>query len=67
MPDPAFLEVKTVARFFSVSPNTVYSWIRQGKIDFITLPGGTRRVPLSEVARLAGMTGEKVLEWMRKN
>ena len=46
-----------VARIFSVTPNTVSRWSREGKLPSIRTLGGQRRYLLANVARLAARAG----------
>lgn len=49
------LDVPFVARIFSVSPKTVYAWIRDGRIEAVRLPGGGLRVSVQKVADILKM------------
>ena len=49
-PGVYLLEVSLVARILSVSPKTIYAWIRDRQIEAIRLPGGGIRIPIQEVA-----------------
>jgi excisionase family DNA binding protein len=40
------------ARALGVTPNTVKSWIRRGKLRALRLPSGHYRVPIPELERL---------------
>ncbi len=46
-----------VARIFSVTPNTVSRWSREGKLPSVRTLGGQRRYLLENVARLAARAG----------
>ena len=46
-----------VARIFSVTPNTVSRWSREGKLPSVRTLGGQRRYLLEDVARLAARAG----------
>jgi predicted site-specific integrase-resolvase len=46
-----------VARIFSVTPNTVSRWGREGKLPSVRTLGGQRRYLLDKVARLAADAG----------
>lgn len=52
---PILLAVNTVANLLSVSPKTVYGWVRERQIKAIKLPGGGIRIPVEEVAEILGM------------
>jgi len=42
-----------VAVIFEVKADTVRTWIKEGKIRYIKLPGGQLRIPESAVRELA--------------
>ncbi len=46
-----------VARIFSVAPNTVSRWSREGKLPSVRTLGGQRRYLLDKVVRLAARAG----------
>lgn len=46
-----------VARIFSVTPNTVSRWSREGKLPSVRTLGGQRRYLLDKVVRLAARAG----------
>jgi excisionase family DNA binding protein len=41
-----------VAAIFAVDPKTVTRWAREGRVAFLTTPGGHRRYRRSEIDRL---------------
>ena len=45
-----------VASAFRVDTRTLARWCRDGKIPYITTPGGHRRYPRAEVEKLIGDT-----------
>ncbi|MCD6360541.1 MAG: helix-turn-helix domain-containing protein [Armatimonadetes bacterium] len=44
--------VSEVADILRVTKQTVYNWIRGGKIKAVRLPSGSLRIPESEVKRI---------------
>lgn len=56
------LDVKTVAGLLTVSPKTVYGWIREKKMAAVKLPGGGLRVKIDVVAEILGMKAEDLAE-----
>jgi excisionase family DNA binding protein len=52
MSDDRLLAVATVAYRLQVTPETVRSWIRSGKLDAIRTPTGRYRVPASTLTAL---------------
>lgn len=52
MSEERWLKVQDVCEILNVSRWTVYRWIRQHKLRAIKLPGGTYRIPESEIDRL---------------
>ncbi len=58
----AVVDVPTAADLLDVSPSTVYRWLADGDIGFITLPSGIRRIPLPEIARITGMPVEVIVQ-----
>jgi excisionase family DNA binding protein len=47
-----FISAKEIAEVLGVSRNTVLRWIRLGLVEATRLPGGTYRVPRTELERL---------------
>ena len=41
--------VAETAKIFDVSVQAVYAWIKEGKIQYKKTPGGTIRIPKSEI------------------
>jgi excisionase family DNA binding protein len=46
------LKPADVAKMLNVSHGAVNRWIRLGQIGYVRLPGGTYRIPRSEVDKL---------------
>lgn len=44
LPNKANLRPSEVARYFDVTPKTVYKWIQEGKMEAIKI-GGVLRIP----------------------
>ena len=44
LPEKTLLRVDEVARFFDVSPKTVYNWCEMGLIKACNINGGTLRI-----------------------
>ncbi len=42
---------KEVAKFFGVSPKTIWVWSNTGKLPFTLTPGGRRRYDLEQIKR----------------
>jgi len=55
--EPPFLTPAQVAQRLRVSPVTVRHWALNGKLSFVTTPGGHRRFLLEEVERFARQYG----------
>ena len=47
-----FLRQGQFARECGVAETTVKRWIRTGRIEFVELPGGERRIPRDELDRV---------------
>lgn len=47
--------IKQVAEHFSVHPNTVRRWVRQGKLKTIKLETGTERITETELKSFMGV------------
>jgi excisionase family DNA binding protein len=47
-----FVSPRAVAEVLDVSHGTVLRWVRLGLVEAIKLPGGTYRIPRSELERL---------------
>ena len=52
---PRVMTLPEVAAYLKVSVPTLRNWKAQGKMEMIRLPGGTLRVAIAEVERLAGV------------
>ncbi len=50
--DVHWLRTSEVARRLKVDPRTVRRWLEARRMDYIQLPGGERRIPLSELERV---------------
>jgi excisionase family DNA binding protein len=46
--------VGVVAKLFRVTPKTVSRWTKEGRLKYITTPGGARRYPSTEVSAFLG-------------
>lgn len=58
-PLPELITANAVAKMFATSPDTVRRWVRDGRIDAITLPSGQLRFRREDVeAIIAGGTPE---------
>ncbi len=53
------LLLKEAKSLLGVNTKTIQKWDREGKIKIIRTIGGRRRVPISEVERLQGITSQK--------
>jgi len=58
--EPKLLRISKAAHELGLHPFTVRKWIKQGKIQAIRI-GQEARVPRSEIERLAGKTGGRVV------
>src|SRR6059058_6058404 len=58
--EPKLLRVSRAAHELGLHPLTVRKWIKAGKIAAIRV-GNEARIPRSEIERLAGKTGGRVL------
>jgi putative resolvase len=58
--EPKLLRISKAAHQLGLHPFTVRKWIKQGKIQAIRI-GQEARVPRSEIERLAGKTGGRVI------
>lgn len=54
LPDKQLFRADEIQDLFRLkSVGTVYGWIRSGKIKCVITPGGQKRIPKSEVERIA--------------
>lgn len=51
-----FVSPETAAEMCEVTRNTIYSWIRTGRIRSMKI-GGVRRIPVSALEELAAQAG----------
>ncbi len=58
LPEKPLLRADEVAKIFSVSIRTVYSWHQEGRIDAVKLPGGGIRIPRTCVIRIISESTE---------
>lgn len=56
LPNKALLRPDEVARFLSVAPSTIYSWICTGQMEGVKLPGKTIRIRREEVEKIQRST-----------
>ena len=56
LPQKSLLRPDEVARFLSVAPSTIYSWICTGQLEGVKLPGKTLRIRREEVERIQKST-----------
>jgi excisionase family DNA binding protein len=49
---PDLLKPREVADLLRVDESTVLRWIKEGDVEALRLPGGTYRIPRSEVERI---------------
>lgn len=61
----AVVDVGTAAGLLDVSTSTLYRWMAEGNVAFITLPSGVRRIPLPEIARMTGMPLEAIVRLLQ--
>ena len=53
LPDKQLFRPDEVAELMQVKRvETIYSWIRAGKITYVLTPGGQKRIPRAEVERI---------------
>lgn len=51
--EPQYLTVAQVAALFGCSTDTVYGWVRDGKIAYMRLPSGPKKPGAIRIARAA--------------
>jgi len=59
------VDIPTAASLLDVSAATFYRWISEGKVGYIPLPSGVKRVPLQELSRITGLTVEHLIDVLR--
>lgn len=52
---PALWKVKEVAVAMKMTPQTLYAWIKGGKVTHLRTPSGRIRIPVEEVERLVSL------------
>jgi excisionase family DNA binding protein len=52
MESPDLYRLSDAAQRLSVSPGTLRRWRREGRIEFVRLPGGSLRVRSEDIERL---------------
>ncbi len=57
IPPPQFLSVPDAARICGVSRNTVYAWVRQGKLGAYQTPGRTNLIRPSDLVKFMHQNG----------
>ena len=57
IPQPKFLSVPEAARICGVSRNTVYAWVRQGKLGAYQTPGRTNLIRPSDLVKFMHQNG----------
>jgi transposase-like protein len=61
-----FLSVADVAGEFGVTPQAVYKWIREKKVEARTTPGGSYRLPAAQFTRRGRLDHARVATLQRK-
>ncbi len=61
----AVVDIPTAAGLLDVSPSTLYRWMADGDVKYITLPSGVRRIPLPVIARMTGMPVEAIVQLLQ--
>lgn len=46
-----YLRVDQVARMYNVTVDTVWRWVRSGRLEQIRTPGGSIRIPIHSINR----------------
>lgn len=49
----AYLSTREFAKALGVSWQTVYNWVKSGKLAYVVLPSGQFRIPREEVERFS--------------
>jgi excisionase family DNA binding protein len=62
--DRLFLRVDECCRIFAVAPRTLYNWLQSGFLPSIKI-GHCRRIPISEVRRIATTPKPKRRKYVR--
>ena len=57
LPQPKFLSVPEAAKICGVSRNTLYSWVRQGKLGAYKTPGRTNLIRPSDLVKFMHQNG----------
>lgn len=57
IPQPTFLSVPDAAKICGVSRNTVYAWVRQGKLGAYQTPGRTNLIRPSDLVKFMHQNG----------
>jgi excisionase family DNA binding protein len=57
LPQPRFLSVPEAAKICGVSRNTLYSWVRQGKLGAYKTPGRTNLIRPSDLVKFMHQNG----------
>ena len=57
IPEPKFLSVPESAKICGVSRNTVYMWVRQGKLGAYQTPGRTNLIRPSDLVKFMEENG----------
>ena len=57
LPQPKFLSVPEAAKICGVSRNTLYSWVRQGKLSAYKTPGRTNLIRPSDLVKFMHQNG----------
>ncbi len=61
----AVVDVPTAAGLLDVSTSTLYRWMADGYVEYVTLPSGVRRIPLPVIAKMAGMPLEAIVQLLQ--
>ena len=56
-PEPKYLSVPDAAKFCGVSRNTVYTWVRKGKLGAYQTPGKTNLIRPTDLVKFMSVSG----------
>lgn len=59
------VDVPTAAALLDVSSSTLYRWIAQKEVPYITLPSGVMRISLNYISAITGFSVDYLIQIVR--
>ncbi len=61
----AIIDIPTTASLLAVSTATIYRWMDDGRLAYVTLPSGVRRITMLEISRITRIPEEILVRFLQ--